>query len=392
MNAAPAPLHLAIVRQAYNPFGGAERFVERALAELGSEALQVTLLTRAWSGELRPAITVRRLPVLKLGRLLRDWSFSRAVQACIAGNAFDLVQSHERIPGCDLFRAGDGVHATWLALRSRTLGPCGRLAQAISPWHRFILRQERRMYEDPRLRAVICNSYMVRDDLARRFPALAPRLHVIHNGIDLETFHPGLRETHRARLRAELGVPDDRRVLLYVGSGYARKGVPALLEAMRQPKLAGAELWIVGKDRQEKTLSAHAKAVGLGSRVRFLGPQREVGPWLGAADAFALPTLYDPMPNAALEALAAGLPILASASSGVAELIDAGRNGEVVDALDIPAIAAAAARLLDAMQDATRREAIRAAARASVAHMGRQAMAVALVTLYRQLMSGERPL
>lgn len=386
------PLHLAIVRQAYNPFGGAERFVERALDELGSDSLRVTLLTRSWSGKPRPGIAVRRLKVLKLGRLLRDWSFARAVRASVAGGDFDLVQSHERIPGCDLFRAGDGVHATWLALRARTLGPLGRLGQALSPWHRFILRQERRMYEDPRLRAVICNSQMVRDDLARRFPALAARLHVIHNGIDLDIFHPGLRERHRASVRASLGVADERRVLLYVGSGYARKGVPALLEAMRRAELADAELWIVGKDRQEKALRARAEACGLAARVRFLGPQREVAPWLGAADAFALPTLYDPMPNAALEALAAGLPVLASASSGVAELIDGGHNGEVVDALDIPAIAAAAARLLASMHDAATRETIRRASRASVQGMDKEAMAVALVALYRQLMAPARPL
>ncbi|MEN3110591.1 glycosyltransferase family 4 protein [Uliginosibacterium paludis] len=386
------PLRLAIVRQAYNPFGGAERFVERALAALGKEALEVTLLTRKWQGEAQPGLHVLQLRAVKAGRLLRDWSFARAVQACVKEQAFDLVQSHERIPGCDIFRAGDGVHATWLDLRARTLGPLARLGQRLSPWHRFILSQERQMFEDPALRAVICNSRMVRDDIARRHPRLADRLHVIHNGTDLERFHPGLREQHRATLRASLGVPESRPVLLHVGSGFERKGVPALIEAMAHPELAAAELWIVGRDRQESRLRARAARLGVAGRIRFCGPQQDVTPWLGAADAFVLPTLYDPMPNAAMEALASGLPVLSSTSSGAAELITPGVNGECVDALDIAAIVGKAAKMLAAMQDPEKSVAIRIAARKSVAEMSKEAMAVQLVALYRQLMARVSPL
>lgn len=386
-----APLRLAIVRQAYNPFGGAERFVERALSTLGSDTLQVTLLTRSWQGVARPGVSVRKLSVLKAGRLLRDMSFARAVQTCIAHREFDLVQSHERIPGCDIFRAGDGVHATWLAQRARTLSPLGRLTQYLSPWHNFILGQERRMFEDPALRAVICNSRMVRDDIAKRFPRLEGRLHVIHNGVDLERFHPGLRASHRETLRASLGVPEERPVLLYVGSGFERKGVPALIEAMSRSALSEAELWIVGRDKQERRLRARAEALGVSARVRFCGPQQDVAPWLGAADAFALPTLYDPMPNAAMEALACGLPVVSSTSSGAAELITPGSNGDLVDALDIAGLAQAAAGLLEAMQNPLRRRITTAAARASVAELGKDAMAVRLVELYRQLMSATAP-
>lgn len=392
MNAPAKPLRLAIVRQAYNPFGGAERFVERALSALGSDALDVTLLTRKWRGQRREGIHVRELPTVRGGRLLRDWSFARAVQACIRQHGFDLVQSHERIPGCDIFRAGDGVHATWLAQRSRTLSPLARFAQHCSPWHHFILRQERRMFEHPALRAVICNSHMVRDDILGRFPALAGRLHVIHNGIDLQRFHPGLRERHRESLRVSLGVPEDRPVLLYVGSGFERKGVPLLIEAMARPELARAELWIIGKDRHAERLQERAAALGMSARIRFIGPQEDVTPWLGAADAFALPTLYDPMPNAALEALAAGLPVLSSRSSGAAELIRHGINGTVIDALDVAALARGAADLLRSMHNPSQRVKIRAAACSSVAQMSKETMAVQLVALYRQLMQQARPL
>lgn len=383
----PAPLHLAIVRQAYNPYGGAERFVERALKALGEDAVQLTLITRNWSGEHKPGVKVKLLGAPRLGRLFRDISFTRSVRSLIKTHVFDLVQSHERIPGCDIFRAGDGVHASWLEQRARTLGLLGRLAQRCSPWHRYILGMEERMFRDPHLRAVICNSEMVRQDIAHRYPQLASRLHLIHNGVDLAHFHLDLRAQHREAVREQLGVPESTRVLLFVGSGFERKGVPQLLEALAQPDLAQAELWVIGKDRQARRLQKKAARLGVASRVRFLGPKKDVAPYLGAADVFALPTLYDPMPNAAIEALAAGLPVLTSTSSGAAELVRLGENGERVDALDIAGMAAAAHRLLEAMHDPLRCAEFRTAAHASVAQMSNEAMAAQLVALYRQLLA-----
>jgi UDP-glucose:(heptosyl)LPS alpha-1,3-glucosyltransferase len=118
------------------------------------------------------------------------------VRRLIAERRFGLVQSHERIPGCDIYRAGDGVHATWLELRGK---PLDRFA----PWHRYTLAAEAEMFGHPDLRAVICNSRMVRDDIARRFGLADDKLQVIYNGVDLDSFHPRLREEQGRALRAK---------------------------------------------------------------------------------------------------------------------------------------------------------------------------------------------
>jgi UDP-glucose:(heptosyl)LPS alpha-1,3-glucosyltransferase len=295
------------------------------------------------------------------------------------------VQSHERIAGCDIYRAGDGVHATWLERLATVRGPAGRLGLRLNPWHRYTLAQERRMFRDPRLKAVICNSRMVRDDIAARFGLAAGRLRVIYNGVDAEAFHPRLAGEHRAAVRSRLGVADNTPVILYVGSGFERKGVAALIDALALLSGSG-ELWIVGADRREERYRAQARRRGVAGRVRFLGPQRDVKPWLGAADAFALPSLYDPLPNAALEALACGLPVLASRSSGVAELIAEGGSGHVVDAGDVPAMADALARLTAPGAAA----AMRPRARAAVEHLSPHAMAQQLAQLYRSLLAPSR--
>lgn len=361
-------MKLAIVRQKYTPFGGAERFVERALAALKAQGADVSIIARQWSGDVK-GVTCNPF---YLGRTWRDAGFASAVRKIIASGRYDLVQSHERIPGCHLYRAGDGVHATWLALRDKPF-------DAVAPWHRYTLAAEEAMFRHRDLRAVICNSRMVRDDIARRFGLADEALNVIYNGVDLEQFHPRLREEHRAAMRAKVGAGrlgnSAAKVVLFVGSGYERKGLPTLLDALQH---VDAELWVVGRDKSQAAMERRAAQLGIDGRVRFFGAQPDVRAFYGAADVFALPTLYDPFPNAALEALACGLPLVTTTTCGGAELVTAA-NGATVTAGDAPALATALTAVCRDAGD------MRAAARASVAHLELAAMAEQLARLYARL-------
>jgi UDP-glucose:(heptosyl)LPS alpha-1,3-glucosyltransferase len=363
-------MKLAIVRQKYTPFGGAERFVARALDALRAQGVDVEVVAREWAGD---ASGVRCDPFY-LGRTWRDMGFARCVRRVIATGRYDLVQSHERIPGCHVFRAGDGVHATWLELARKPFA-------WLSPWHRYTLAAETAMFCHPNLKAVICNSRMVKDDIARRFGVAGDKLHVIHNGVDLAYFHPGLREEFRVATREKVGAGGTAPVILFVGSGYARKGVATLFEALACMTTRDAEVWIVGRDRHAARYRALAKRLGVAARVRFLGGQEDVRPFYAAADVFCLPTIYDPMPNAALEALACGLPVATTPNSGAAELIRAGENGQVCDAHDATELAIH----LDALCAPGVAAAMRDAARAAVAALGADDMAARLTALYCRL-------
>ena len=360
-------MKLAIVRQKYTAFGGAERFVERALEALRAQGVDVSIVARQWQGDV-PGV---RVNPFYLGRTWRDAGFAQGVQRLIAQKRFDLVQSHERIPGCDIYRAGDGVHATWLELRNK---PFDRLA----PWHRYTLAAESEMFRHPQLRTVICNSRMVRDDIARRFGVADEKLRVIYNGVDLDVFHPRLREEKGLALRGKVGVGETAPVVLFVGSGYERKGLPTLLRALSLMERCDVRLWVVGRDKNESLMRKLAQTLGVDDRVLFLGAQADVKPFYGAADVFALPTLYDPFPNAALEALACGLPLVTTTTCGAAELVTPA-NGTVIAAGD----AAALATSLDALCGAA--PGMRDAARASVAHLDLAQMAVQLMALYSRL-------
>jgi len=370
-------LKLAIVRQRYNPFGGAERFVARALPALERAGAVVTLIARRAEGW--GARRMLRVDPWYLGGLWRDWSFARAARAAWRSAGFDLVQSHERIPGCDVYRAGDGVHRRWLELRSRTVSLLGRLAIALNPRHRYLCRAEKRMFEHPRLRAVICNSRMVRDEIRQRFRVAPEKLHVIYSGVDLEHFSLAARERLRGAARAELGCAPRDTLFLFVGSGFARKGLAAAIDALALADHPGFRLAVAGTDRDAARFAA--RAAPLGARVRLLGGREDVRPLYAAADCFILPSRYDPFPNTALEALAMGLPAIVSTRSGAAEIIEAGANGWVCE----PDDAAGLARLMHEVDDALRRRELTAAARATAERFGIDAMARQLSTLYADL-------
>lgn len=382
------PLSVAIVRARYNPFGGAERFVQRALAALGAHA-EVTVIARHWpqadSGSAPVPMRFVRVDPFHLGSVWRDWSFARGVRRVVARRRFDLVQSHERIAGLPVYRAGDGVHRVFLRQRLRALPWWRRAAVLANPHHAWVLRAERAMFRHPALRAVICNSVMVRDEIATHFGVAPARLHVIRNGVDLQRFRPAL-PAERAAARAALGLADGEAAALFVGSGFERKGLSACLHALARLDAASRlRLFVVGADRRARAWRRLAGRLGVAARVSWLGPLHDVLPGLHAADLFVLPTLYDPFPNAALEALACGVPVVTSTASGAAEFIEAGRNGYVVDALDHAALARALAALEAA--DGAARSALRRQARASVQSLSLEHLGQELAALYRRLLA-----
>lgn len=365
---------LALIRQKYNPAGGAERFVSQALDHLQQHGINLTLIARQW----HPMENIDCVEVNPFywGSLWRDWSFSRAVQKHLKTAQYTLTQSHERIPGCTLYRAGDGVHRVWLTLRKRTLSPFKKMGLALNPYHHFVCHQEAKLFSSPHLKKVICNSHMVRQEILDHFPITDDKIVVIYNGVDLSKFNLSV-QSYRTAIRSQLQIPDRAPTLVYVGSGFERKGISMALKAITP--FPHIHLIVVGGD---KHLPHYQRQADL-KRVHFVGPQLDVRPYLGASDGFILPTLYDPFPNAALEALACGLPVITTTTCGTSELLK-DETGYVCDALDedgfINAVGQWQARVGTGNFS---REKIHA----SISHLAMEKMRDQLLTLYNQLMT-----
>lgn len=372
-------LKLAIVRQRYNAFGGAERFIARALPALERAGADVTLISRKADGW--GARRILKVDPFHLGKVWRDWSFAAAARKAWRREGFDLVQSHERIPGCDVYRAGDGVHRRWLDLRRLVAGPFERLGMALNPYHRYVCAAERGLFEHPRLRAVICNSQMVSEEIRRAFRIAPEKLHVVYSGVDLQHFHPRLRDELRGAARAELGCQPRDTLFLFVGSGFARKGLEAAIDALKQAQNPSFWLVVVGTDRERERFVA--QAAPLGDQVRFVGGKQDVRPLYAAADCLILPSRYDPFPNTVLESFAMGLPAIVSSRCGAAEIVDRGVNGWVCEPDDARGIAA----LMKEADEAIRRGSLPQAARATAERFGLDEMAGRLAALYEKLLA-----
>jgi UDP-glucose:(heptosyl)LPS alpha-1,3-glucosyltransferase len=374
-------LRLAIIRQRYTPYGGAERFVEAALEALLERGVAISLYTREWPQTRLQLIEPVLCDPFHIGRLWRDWSFARAVCRAVTKKAPELVQSHERLLCCDVYRAGDGVHRAWLDERLRGASALRRWVTELSPYHRYVLATERRLFTSALLKAVICNSKMVRQEIRDRFGVSEDRLPVVYNAVDSETFSPALR-MHRDTMRQKLGVAPDATLFLLVGSGYVRKGVAAAMRALsRLP--ANTHLLVVGRDKARGHYKRLASRLGIASRVALVGAQDDPKPFYGAADVFVLPSLYDPCPNAALEAMACGLPVVTSTKCGAAELVIEHDAGFVCAARDLDALTTHMRTLTDAAARAERGE----RAREAVLPLTPEAMTLQLVLLYRDLLA-----
>jgi UDP-glucose:(heptosyl)LPS alpha-1,3-glucosyltransferase len=243
------------------------------------------------------------------------------------------------------------------------------------------LAAEKKLFASPGLKAVICISRMVKEDIQRHYGVPDDKLHIIYNGVDTIHFHPALAERHRQPTRAIYGIPPEAPLFLFVGSGFQRKGLAVVLRALAQlPE--SSHLLVVGRDKRTKALFRAAERLGLTGRVHFAGGQEDVRPFYGAADALVFPTLYEPFGNVALEAMACGLPVVTSSKSGAAELIREGENGFVCNPLDHRQLATAMAKLLSPAL----RQSAGLAARATVEPMTLEAMSAQWLALYRQLL------
>lgn len=344
-------MRIALIRQKYTPFGGAERYMARLVEGLAAAGHEVHILAAQWDAGGDARVTLHRVPIARKPGWLKSLTFSLGCKKIIESERFDVVFSLERTLRQDVYRAGDGCHRIWLRQKQLGKGVLSWLATYLSPFQLAYLRLERKLFTDERLKAIIANSRRGKAEIVELYGVDPAKIHVIYNGIDAAAFPLEQRERLRLELAERYGLKDELRIL-YVGSGFARKGVPALIEAAAKLTIP-FRLFIVGKGRTSG-LKRRAEQLGISERVEFTGPVRDVEKYYLGCDVFAFPTLYDPFSNATLEAMACGLPVVTSSFNGVSELIEEGESGFV---LRDPINAAEIARCIEKMSgEETRRE------------------------------------
>ncbi|MEW6264664.1 MAG: glycosyltransferase family 4 protein [Thermodesulfobacteriota bacterium] len=319
-------MKLAFIRQQYTDFGGAERYISQLVSRLLDLGHEVHVLARRWRARPRPGLTIHRVRCLGGPAFVRLPSFARQAADMVKAGAYDLVHGFDRTYLQDIYRAGDGCHREFLIRRTRAAGRGQALLDALNPKHRVLLRLEAKLFADPRLKLVLANSEQGRREIMRHYGLPESMIRVVYNGLDQVAFRPSPGQEHRRAVRSELRLPLDEPAALFVGSGFARKGLAETIQALPATNI---RLLVAGRDRS-RPYRRLARRLGVEGRVVFLGPRLDVARLYGAADVFVLPSWYEPFSNACLEAMASGLPVVTTRETGVAEIIQEGVNGFLV--------------------------------------------------------------
>lgn len=192
--------------------------------------------------------------------------------------------------------------------------------------------------------ALIPVSRKIGEDLGRLY-GRRDHLAVLYAGLDHEVFNPSHSAALRTEARAQIGISVERFVLLLIGNDWRNKGLPTLLRALHQLRGLPIDLIVVGQDDPEP-YQMLSRGYDIAERVHFQPLRRDVEFYYAAADAYAGPSLEDAFALPVAEAMACGLPVIASAAAGVSEIITDGVDGLVLqDPTDAGALAIIIQRL-----------------------------------------------
>jgi UDP-glucose:(heptosyl)LPS alpha-1,3-glucosyltransferase len=341
-------MHIGLVKRSFRLQGGGERQLGYLIEGLLAQGHAMHLFSEQPPPGGQPAgLTYHALAAVPGPRALRALSFALRVRSALRHAGLTVVQSFDRTLGQQIYRAGEGVHREWLRRKRRSLPALARSWSELSLFDRVLLALERRVFCQTPI--IIANSQRGQEEITRHYGVPATRMLTIYNGVDTARFHAGIRRRFRDMQRAAWGVSAADLVLLFVGSGFHRKGLGCVIEAMgelRRRGMANVRLVVVGKGRLAPYQRLMRK-VAVAEVVRFEGLRADVERCYAGADLFVLPTLYDPFANTCLEAMACGLPVLTTVVNGAMELMRDGIDGCVLgDAPSAETVADAVQRLL----------------------------------------------
>jgi glycosyltransferase involved in cell wall biosynthesis len=274
-------------------------------------------------------------PVTIPGGLMGHGRAVRSLGCLIGSSGYDLVHAHGLRAGIDAGIAGRRTAVPSVASVHNLLVPeiKGRSrALMLGPTEGLVVRVNQR---------VLAPSEDIAGHLRRRAPSVGGRVEVLHLGVG----EPPAHVRDRADVRRELGVPGATHLIVTVARLVPQKAVHILIEALSS--LHDTVAVVIGDGPLEQQLRAQADAAGLANRMRWLGALPT--PWdiVAAADVFVLPSHWEACSLAAQEAMALGVPVVATDVGGMPELITDGISGRLVPPADPAALARAVTETLN---------------------------------------------
>ena len=218
----------------------------------------------------------------------------------------------ERISCPDIYRAGDGVHKVFLTIENKS---------KFNLLHTVYLYLEKRCFSNSK--KIIANSNMVKNEIINIYGIDENKIKVVYNGFKLEKLNYNL-SYNNLKKEFSFNSKSEEKIILYVGSGFKRKGVKEFLEILSKLKNKNFKAFIIGKEKKIQYYKDYAKELNIYSKIVFTGPRTDVTNFYSISDIFLFPTKYEPFSNVVLEAMNYENVIITTKQNGASEILNNG--------------------------------------------------------------------
>lgn len=318
-------MKLAFCLYKHFPYSGLSRDMLRIARTCVARGHEVTIFTGDWQDAPQPGMRVEVLRPVGLTNHSLARSFQRRLKRALAGEKFDAVIGFNKMAGLDLYYGADFCYVGRTKPRQHWL-------YRLTPRYRFFYRFENAVFDAHNQTHVLALSEREKSVYQEYYLTPDRRFHTLPPTLDAARRLSGDPHAVRAATRARLGLAEDQHLLLFVGSGFKTKGLDRVIEALAalpESLRDRTRLAVIGQDREDG-FRALAQRCGVSAQMSFLGGRDDVPALMRAADLLVHPARGENTGTVLLEAIAAGLPVLATDVCGYAPHIRQARAGRVL--------------------------------------------------------------
>lgn len=319
---------IALFYKSFSLFGGQEKFVYNFAHFLSERGWKVKVITsKVKEKPKNKNIEILKVPIPNLGRGLRNLLFAIAcgkIGRELKREGYTLF-GFGKTYYQDIYRSGGGVHKFYVnraqyKFESKLFRKFYTLKKKVSISYNITNFIEKLTFESSNLQVIVAPTEFVKKQIAENFNPKA-EIKVVRNGVNLKRFNLEKRKKSQEMFRKQLGIDKNELVIGYVSSNFRLKGFQYLLKALSKLKEEGFSFKLLAAGEDSEKWEKEVERLNLKENVLIIGRIREVERVYFSSDLFVYPTLYDASANVVLEAMASGLPVLASKFSGTGELL-----------------------------------------------------------------------
>ena len=313
-------MKIALLVKRFTRSGGKERYVVQLALALQHLGHTVHVYGCACDLDLPQGMTFHYVRnVMKFSSVLNTLSFIRQSKKRLAGNAYDIVHSHERNYTQDIVT----LHSISFVHGLENYSWLKRLDQKYFSFRSLLyLWLEKRQMKSPWLIAV---SNEVLRDIKKHY-GRSHQVVCIPPGVDVDLFSPAAVTKQRNQARRKYSLASDELAVVFVGSAFQRKGLERIFPSIRGRR----RLFVIGKGDHLGRYRRLVSQAGINEKVVFIDMVDDVLPYYALADVVILPSRSEAFGMSVLEAMACGLPVAVTPNAGVADLIIHGENGLII--------------------------------------------------------------